>query len=166
MQPHYLVRPALDADAPAISALILSTSLSCCFDSAYPCPDWYESTVTTNQIVNLLQNEEMIWLLAEQDSKVIGVLAIHTHSHVKYFFVHADHHRQGIGKSLWAFALHANALGETISVRSSLFAVPIYERLGFSVSAPRQEFNGMRFQAMIADLKALAAIVGNPGYGV
>lgn len=76
-------------------------------------------------------------------------------THVKYFFVKPEHHRQGIGKSLWAFALKAVALGESLSVRSSLFAVPAYECLGFINTGIQQEFKGMHFQAMSAQLSVL-----------
>lgn len=149
------IRSAYESDAPAIADLILLTSLACCFNSASPFPDWYEATVTRTQILSLLQNEEMTWALAIQENKLAGVLAIQACSHVKYFFVHPDHHRQGIGKNLWAFALRANALGESISVRSSLFAVPVYERLGFTAIEPQQEFKGMHFQVMTAQLEEL-----------
>lgn len=150
MAEYCTVRTANGTDASTVADLILSTSLACCFSPYQPCPAWYEATVTSDQILSMLQNEEMTWHLALHENIVIGVLAIQAHCHVKYFFVHPDHHRRGVGKSLWAFALHANALGASLAVRSSLFAVPVYERLGFVAIEAPQEFKGMPFQAMTA----------------
>lgn len=155
MTNNYTIRFAYEADASGITNLILSTSLACCFGSAMPCPDWYEESVNADQILRLIQSKEMTWMLAVYENKVAGVLAIQADTHVKYFFVKPEHHRQGIGKSLWAFALKAIALGESLSVRSSLFAVPAYKCLGFINTGTQQEFKGMHFQAMSAQLSVL-----------
>lgn len=151
----FSIRTAYEADAPRVADLILSTSLACCFSSTMPCPDWYEASVNADQILRLIQNNEMTWVLAANENKVAGVLAIQAGSHVKYFFVSPEHHRKGIGKNLWAFALESNALGESLFVRSSLFAVPAYGCLGFIATGPQQEFKGMHFQSMSAQLSVL-----------
>lgn len=54
----------------------------------------------------------------------------------------------GIGKLLWQYASHNGEFGATLKVRSSLFAVPVDERLGFKSIGPPSSFNGLVFQPM------------------
>ena len=144
------IRHALEADAPAISELIYASSCECCFTPEQPCPDWYQASVQPAQIRNLLRAAEMVCLVATFKKSLVCVLAISDHSHVKYFFTHPDYQKLGIGKQLWQFALNGGMLGNTVTVRSSLFAVPVYERLGFKAVEPPKIFNGMHYQKMVA----------------
>lgn len=149
---------ALVTDASDISELIYSTSVTCCFTSEQPCPPWYKESVEANQIANLIKSEKMVWLLATQEKILVGVLAIESKRKVKYFFIHPTYQKQGIGKQLWHFAL-SMGLGNSFSVRSSLFAVSAYERLGFiAIDAP-QIFNGMHYQNMEAKYENLSASI-------
>lgn len=144
------IRHALEADAPAISELIYASSRACCFTPEQPCPDWYQASVQPAQIRNLLRAAEMVWLVAESPKTLVGVLAISDRSHVKYFFTHPDYQKMGVGKYLWQFALDGCLVGNTVTVRSSLFAVPVYERLGFKAVEPQKIFGGMHYQTMVA----------------
>jgi GNAT superfamily N-acetyltransferase len=92
----------------------------------------------------------MVWLVAASSDSLAGVLAISDSSHVKYFFVHPDFQKLGIGRQLWEFALFNRLLSTKVTVRSSLFAVPVYERLGFKAIEPQKTFNGMNYQTMLA----------------
>ena len=69
----------------------------------------------------------MDWAVVTQERALGGVLAIASKSHVKYFFVHPQFQRYGIGKLLWYFGEQSGLLGPSLTVRSSLFAVPVYE---------------------------------------
>ena len=62
--------------------------------------------------------------------------------------VDPEHQKMGIGKLLWQFAKNSGEFGATLKVRSSLFAVPIYQRLGFECIGPPASFNGLHFQSM------------------
>ena len=70
------IRLALEADAPDISELIYSTSVECCFSLEHPCPKWYEESVRPGQISKLLKSEQMVWVIAIHDQKLVGVLAV------------------------------------------------------------------------------------------
>jgi GNAT superfamily N-acetyltransferase len=144
------IRQALEDDASEIAELIYSTSVACCFTPEQPCPEWYKESVQPNQIANLHKSEQMIWLVAVREQTISGVLAINDKSHVKYFFVQPAYQKLGIGKQLWHFALRSSALGNSLTVRSSPFAVPVYENLGFMVVEPPKMFNGMPYQTMVA----------------
>ena len=147
------LRYALEADASAISELIYAASRACCFTPEQPCPDWYQSSIEPAHIRQLLGSAQMAWLVAVSDKSLVGVLAIGDSSHVKYFFVHPAFQKLGVGRQLWQFALDGGLLRNTVTVRSSLFAVAVYARLGFKATEPPQVFKGMRYQTMEADLK-------------
>ena len=149
MSPQASIRHALVTDASAISKLIVSTSETCCFSEATPCPDWYRNSIQTQAIATLIESESMVFLLAVSDQAIAGVLAIEGKSSIKYFFVHPVQQKMGIGQLLWQFAKNSGAFGETLKVRSSLFAVPVYERLGFKSTEPPGCFKGLHFQPMV-----------------
>ena len=142
------IRHALVTDASGISKLIASTSEICCFNEAAPCPDWYLISLQTQAIETLIASERMVFLLAAMsDPRIAGVLAIEDKLSIKYF-VDPEHQKMGIGKLLWQFAKNSGEFGAKLKVRSSLFAVPVYERLGFECSGPPSSFNGLHFQSM------------------
>ena len=145
------IRLALETDAFEIAELIYSTSVRCCFTPEQPCPEWFKESVQPSQIANLVKFEHMVWLVAVQEQTLTGVLAVSDKSHVKYFFVDPTCQKLGVGKQLWHFAMDSGVLGNSILVRSSLFAVPVYERLGFKAIEQPKEFNGMRYQTMEAN---------------
>ena len=145
------VRFASVSDASAIAELIYSTSLACCFTSEQPCPEWFKVSVTSTKIANQLESAKMVWVVAEIDQSLVGVLAVSDSKNVKYFFVHLAHQKAGIGKNLWKFASNKGLLGSSVTVRSSLIAVSVYEHLGFKVTEPPQEFNGLHYQTMEAN---------------
>ena len=142
------IRHALVTDASGISKLIASTSEICCFSEATPCPDWYLISLQPQAIETLIASERMVFLLAMSDQCITGVLAIEDKSSIKYFVVHPEHQKMGIGKLLWQFAKNSGTFGATLKVRSSLFAVPVYKRLGFESIGPPSSFNGLHFQSM------------------
>lgn len=143
------IRHASVTDAFGISKRIASTSEICCFSEATPCPDWYLISLQTHAIETLIASERMVFLLAAMsDQRISGVLAIEDKPSIKYFFIHPEHQKMGIGKLLRQFAKKSEMFGETLKVRSSLFAVPVYERLGFESIGPPSSFNGLHFQSM------------------
>ncbi len=149
MSPPISIRHAVANDAADISKLIVSTSEICCFSKAAPCPDWYLSSIQTQAIETLIASDRMVFFLAASDQAIASVLAIEGTSSIKYFFVHPAQQQMGIGQLLWQFAKSSGAFGETLKVRSSLFAVPVYERLGFNTTEPPGCFNGLHFQPMV-----------------
>lgn len=117
INPHE-IRYALETDAADIAELIYFTSLACCFTPEQPCPDWYKESIQASQIANLLQSEQLVWIVATQKQTLAGVLAVSDKNPVKYFFVHPAYQKLGIGKQLWQFALHNGVLENLVTVRS------------------------------------------------
>ena len=77
-----------------------------------------------------------------------GIIATNNNrKHICCFFVKAQYHRQGIGKSLWEYLLN-NSENEEFTVNSSPYAVPVYHKLGFVDTDSEQLTDGIRYTPM------------------
>ena len=85
---------------------------------------------------------------AEKDEIIAGVIEVRDNSHIALFYVKGAFHGMGIGRSLFEHALEQIPTGTTITVNSSPFAVPVYERLGFTRHLPARMKDGMAFIPM------------------
>jgi len=95
-------------------------------------------------------------LITLAHNMVVGVIEVRGHHHVSLLFVAPEFQRQGIAKELLHRALQICRAKEPrlseISVNSSSYAVPIYEKLGFRGIAERQLRNGIGFIPMVLKL--------------
>jgi GNAT superfamily N-acetyltransferase len=92
-------------------------------------------------------------IVAKQDDIVLGMIAVADRHHISLFFVDRAHQGRRIGRGLFEAALArcraANPSLEVVDVHSSLFAVPIYERLGFERQGGAELKNGVRFVKLV-----------------
>ena len=78
-----------------------------------------------------------------------GVLATRENgSHISLFFVRGALHRRGIGRRLFE-AVEPLCPSGIMTVNSSPFAVPVYEKLGFFPTDAEKETDGIRYTQMI-----------------
>lgn len=85
---------------------------------------------------------------AYQNDQLRGALAMREDGgHICCFFVQAQSHRQGIGRSLWEHVLRSSP-HSAFTVNSSPYAVPFYHKLGFQDTAQEQLSDGIRFTPM------------------
>lgn len=95
-------------------------------------------------------------MVAETEDRIIGMIDIKENCHICLFFVDSSHQRKGVGRNLLnrvlAHCRVQNSELSEIDVHSSLFAVSIYEKLGFQQLKPEQVKNGIRFVEMIKRL--------------
>ena len=111
-------------------------------------PEWFVSTLTDNAFSGRFKSDEYFNYVAENDGKIIGYISVKRGFHLYHLFVASDFHKQGVASSLWQHCLdHLNI--ERCTVRSSLFAVPVYVQLGFSVSESVAYKDGIGFQLMV-----------------
>ncbi|MGN1101151.1 MAG: GNAT family N-acetyltransferase [Huintestinicola sp.] len=90
---------------------------------------------------------------AFEGKELLGIIATSkSGSHIALFFVDGDHHGKGIGRLLWNRVLADNTC-EVIDVHSSVFAVPIYKKLGFVQTDEIREENGIRYVPMKYHMK-------------
>lgn len=95
--------------------------------------------------------------LALEEQEVLGFIEVRDYNHIMLFFVREDHHRRGIARRLFALALDEclanNPELRSLTVNSSPYAVPIYERLGFTQTHPEQLKNGIRHTPMSYEVR-------------
>ena len=90
--------------------------------------------------------ESTAWI-AFVDQSPVGMIEFRGVDHVSLMFVDATHHGRGIATRLFNTAL-SHLEPDEITVNSSPYAVPVYERLGFTSEGPEQTVNGITFIPM------------------
>ncbi len=134
------IRPFQDSDAVQMGQLIADTFGD--FNLGYATPDERQRLLgpfrharsdDPDHIAAITQIiQASIMLVAEHEGQVVGVLRGRT-DRLQSLFVRGDHHGQGIGRRLvGTFEQEALRQGSTvIRLRSSLFAISFYQRLGY-----------------------------------
>jgi GNAT superfamily N-acetyltransferase len=94
--------------------------------------------------------------LALDGEEILGFIEVRDQSHIMLFFVREDYHQRGIGRALFSQArdecLKINPGLAALTVNSSPYAVPIYERLGFVRTGAERMKNGIRHTPMIYNM--------------
>ncbi len=99
-----------------------------------------------------IHSEEYLAMLtsygAYENGELVGIIATRNEgTHLALFFVEGNHHRQGIGRSLWNAVLAENT-SPIITVHSSLYAVEAYKKLGFVIVGKQQSDDGISYVPM------------------
>lgn len=94
----------------------------------------------------LAENKLVIWC-AKADEKNVGILAVRLPDHLALLFVDEAYQRQGIAGKLFQTMFYELTPVE-LSVNSSPYAIPIYEKLGFEKTGTEEIVSGIRFQPM------------------
>ena len=90
---------------------------------------------------------------AFEDNILKGVIATDKRKrHITLFFVDKDSQGKGIGKELMKVVINNNE-NSYITVNSSRYGVPIYEKLGFVKMEEEKEQDGLKFTPMKLILK-------------
>lgn len=97
--------------------------------------------------MELAANQVQVWC-GKDAQQIVGLLAVRLPAHVALLFVDEAYYRQGIAKQLFQEML-SELIPEQITVNSSPYAVPIYERLGFQIEGNEKTVSGIRFQSMV-----------------
>jgi GNAT superfamily N-acetyltransferase len=151
------IRHATRSDAKAISALIQRVVHYFLIHPNGRGAEDFMASISPHAIADYLSQPDFRYLVttittdtgAEQ---VIGVAALRDQAHLYHLFVDPEWHRQGVAKRLWE-ALKAQAQQDQryqghFTVNSSVYAVPVYQALGFEVVSDVQHNNGIAFVSM------------------
>lgn len=143
------IRAAGEADSEAISALVSRVS------EEFVTPDFTPEgrdtllrSMTPESIRERIRSDSEYLAAFGDERNLVGVLAIRHRTHVFHLFVAASHQRRGIATRLWRRAL-ADGLVATaeddgqVTVNSSRFAEPFYERLGFVRTGDESTVSGV-----------------------
>ncbi|WP_099737366.1 GNAT family N-acetyltransferase [Comamonas sp. 26] len=145
---NFVIRQARASDAEAASRLV--TGLAHYFlsdpNSAGVRP--FMARLTPSSYAERLSSTQFNHYIAEDSVGLCGVIALRDESHLYHLFVRADAQGQGVSRALWHYA-KAQSKHSTFTVNSSLFAVPVYEHLGFVAKTSPQKSNGLVFVPMV-----------------
>lgn len=141
------IRIATNNDAEKISELVKSLSHYYLKDKSGVLPEWFQSTIKKNAFYERIQNSEYSNYLYEENKLIIGYISIKDKSHLYHLFVSEEHQGKGVARKLWEYAAN-ECMSNIYTLRSSLYAVPIYKKFGFVESCAAQENDGIGFQAM------------------
>ena len=95
-------------------------------------------------------------LVATLKDRIAGVIEIRQHDHISLLFVERRLQRKGIATDLLQKALEVMRTAkpdlERVTVNSSRYGVPAYEKLGFHQTGPERTVNGIAFIPMVLRL--------------
>jgi len=91
-------------------------------------------------------------LVADVDGRIGGMIEVRQNNHIALLFVDKRVQHRGVARELMHQALETARSRrpglERVTVNSSRFAVPMYEKLGFLQTGPEREVNGIVFIPM------------------
>ena len=138
------IRPAQLNDVYAMSSLArLLSKKYITGDFSAEAAKLFLDSLTPETLINNMATD-ISYLVAEKEGTVIGFVGIKDFYHLFHLFVAEAFQRQGIARKLWQAVMTECLLsgndGE-FTVNSSLYAQPLYEKLGFVAESGPQEKN-------------------------
>ena len=136
----------MPSEAAGISALIHSLLHHRSPDPAEPAPEHLLAQLTPQAIAGYIASDDSIYLVALAGETLAGVLHVKENRHLSSLFVAEPWQGRGISRALWERAkadLLESRVRSEISVNSSVYAVPVYERFGFEACGPRVDAIGL-----------------------
>ncbi|MDP2562419.1 GNAT family N-acetyltransferase [Psychrobium sp. 1_MG-2023] len=150
MQP-LVIRQAQRADCAEISYLITRNAkllLNEDFDGDGL--NFFLNTVTERAIREYM-DQGFNYLVAQANNEIIGVIAIKDNSHMFHLFVDKNYHKKGIAKQLWE-SIYTQSVESgnngTFTLNSTSYALPVYQRWGFTCTDELQIRHGIRYTPM------------------
>ena len=114
--------------------------------------DTFNEFIQPEELQKMIENEKIFMLGCFDIEKLVGAVAIMDFCHVSLLFVDKEYQRKGIAKALFAKArelcIQKNPELCEMTVNSSIYAVPIYEKLGFTITGEPTTNNGITFVPM------------------
>jgi len=144
-------RLATPTDAVALSALVLGLVSDMLVDPEGEEAQRFYAAMSPTELAKYLEMPTRFYVVAEVDGQVQGMIMVRDNNYIGQFFVAQSHQGKGVGSALWRFAFaQARSHGGTgeFKVNSSLVAVPIYSRFGFTVAGAAEVENGFKFIPM------------------
>lgn len=141
------IREASIEDVSDISRLIRSLSHYFLEVQGTELPQWFLDTITIDAISERIYGSDFLNLVCVAENKIIGYLSIRNHSHIFHLFVAEGQHKKGVARALWDQSrLITNS--EKYTIRSSLYAIPVYQSFGFEICGEPLTKEGIAFQPM------------------
>lgn len=144
----FLVRPAIESDALAVSELIAGLSEYFASGSVSQISQKFWDSISVEAVTERIASPDYICFVAEDINGLSGFVAFRSPSHLLHLFVASRVQSRGLGKLLWQKVLDQSACSK-ITVNSSVFAIPFYQRLGFVRVGLDKSEGGISYSPMV-----------------
>ena len=144
----FLIRTAIESDALAVSELIAGLSEYFASGSVSQMSQKFRDSVSAEAVTERIASPDYCCFVAEDVNGLSGFVAFRNPSHLFHLFVAAHAQSQGLGKLLWQKVLERSACSK-ITVNSSIFAIPFYQRLGFTQVGLDRTEDGISYSPMV-----------------
>ncbi len=141
------IRDATKEDATQIKQLVIGLSHLYLANTADLVPARFLATLELKEFEKRIKEDQFTNLVCKTNEKIIGFISVKDKNHIYHLFVSQQHQRKGFAKKLWKAAT-ALCGATRYTVRSSLYAVPVYESFGFIKSADAEAKDSIEFQKM------------------
>jgi len=141
------IRRAIEADVSKVAVLVKSLAHYYLNEPNGELPSWLADTLTYEAFTSRISSAEYLNFVFEEAGSIVGYIAIKKPGHLYHLFVAEECHGQGVSRLLWEHAKR-HCQCNCFSLRSSIYAVPVYKRFGFSESGPVGTKDGVSFQPM------------------
>lgn len=135
------------ADVSAIKNLIESLSRFYRNDESVVLPAWFLNSISEQEILHRISSTEFYNLVYKIDGELVGYISVKNNYQLYHLFVSEAHQGCGIAKKLWLSAKQATN-STRYFLRSSMYAIPVYEKFGFKSVGHPEEKDGIKFQVM------------------
>ena len=139
-------------DADAVSVLVLSSFEEYIASEYTPLGlKEFRKYVSAEALKERIVQDHFV-VVASTDDGLAGMLEMRQNNHVVLLFVDKAFHRKGVARALLDHALgearRRQPDGEHVTVSSSRYGVPAYEKIGFRQTGPERAVNGIVFIPM------------------
>ncbi|MBN0989797.1 GNAT family N-acetyltransferase [Amphritea pacifica] len=141
------IRVVNEGDLPQIVSLVASLSHFYLDEPGKELPVWFRESITEAAFAGRVSSPEYLNLVYEEGGVLMGYISVKGGSHLYHLFVAQAFQGRGISRLLWLKAKEFSQ-SKRFSLRSSIYAVPVYKRFGFAESGPVGTKDGISFQPM------------------
>ncbi len=141
------IRQATEVDVIEVSSLVKSLAHFYLDEPENELPTWLSQTLTENAFSERFSNSGYTNFVYEQNNKIIGYISLRKPNHLYHLFVLEKFQGKGISRSLWEHVKNSGQ-HDSFTLRSSIYAIPIYKRFGFCESGQIGTKDGVSFQPM------------------
>lgn len=143
-----LIRTAIESDAPAVSELIEALAGYFASGSVSQISQKFWDSISVEAVTKRIASPDFCCFVAEDNNGLSGFVAFRNPSHLFHLFVATRAQSQGLGRLLWLKVLDLS-VSSKITVNSSIFAIPFYQRLGFVRLGPDKSEDGISYSPMV-----------------
>ena len=144
---HIIIRKAVKRDAKSLSQLAINLSHFYLKDKHAELPEWFAETLHINEFERRLENDYFTHFIAVQHDKIVGYITMRGENHLYHLFVAETAQGKGISRRLWEH-ISSTFPSDTYALRSSIHAIPVYQRFGFTTHGEPGERDGICYQEM------------------